>query len=159
MERPLTHSSANFLLVKGDFAAPTSQRMLIELKEVHENLLWGLAVMDEVTDEPVADSYRHTSARLRLSQAGLKSSLLLGKILLHLSPRVSAGEAAELRSIKATHLQLLRTSTEHFGCWSADKIQADWTGYCAGYRTFRWNLQAGIATEKRALYPMLMSAH
>lgn len=129
--------------------------MLIELQKNHCDLLSGMAVMDAVTGELLVESYRHANARWRLSQAGLKASILLGSIFSFLLTRVASGEAAALRSVQSTHLELLRTSTDHVRKWPIDKIQGDWAGYCAGYRTFRWNLTIGITAEKRLLYPML----
>lgn len=129
--------------------------MLTELQNVHGDLLSGIAVMDTVTGQPVADSYRHANARWRLSQAGLQACLLLGSVFSYLLPRAALGDAAVLRSIQATHLNMLRTSTEHVRNWPIDKIEGDWAGYCSGYRVFRWNLMTGIAAEKRLLYPLL----
>jgi hypothetical protein len=128
---------------------------LTELQNTHSDLMSGMAVMDAVIGQPVADSYRHSNARWRLSQAGLKASILLGSIFSYLLPRVASGDAAVLRSIQATHVDFLRTATEHVRNWPIDKIEEDWAGYCGAYRAFQWNLTTCIAAEKRQLYPML----
>ena len=146
---------SNEIRVGGATGHACETAFITELQNSHGDLLSGMAAMDTVTSQPVADSYRHSNARWRLSQAGLKASILLGSIFSYLLPRVASGDAAVLRSIQATHLDFLRIATEHVRNWPIDKIQEDWAGYCAGYRAFRWNLATCIAAEKRLLYPML----
>ena len=129
--------------------------MLNELKNAHDDLLSGLTAMDAVTGEPLAERYKHSNARWRLSQGGLKTTMALRTIFAFLKPRVSEADAATIRSLQAAEMKLLRHSSAHVGKWAIAGIEADWTGYCIDYRAFRSILMASISAEKRILYPML----
>ena len=129
--------------------------MLTELKNAHDDLLSGLTAMDAVTSEPLAERYKHSNARWRLSQGGLKTTIALRNIFAFLKLRVSPAEAAEIRLLQAAEMKLLRHSSAHVGKWAIAGIEADWPGYCSDYRAFRSILMASISAEKRILYPLL----
>jgi hypothetical protein len=126
--------------------------MLTELKSAHDDLLSGLTAMDAVTSEPLAERHKHSNARWRLSQGGLKTTIALRTIFAFLKPRVSEAEAAAIRTLQAAEMKLLRHSSTHVGKWAIAGIEADWPGYCSDYRAFRSILMASISAEKRILY-------
>lgn len=132
-----------------------SNLMLAELEKVRGEALNAMGMMDAVTSEPVADRYRVSNTRWRLSQAGLRGCTASGIIIQHLLARVDSKAVEALQLIQRDHLKVLSDSTLHIGAWTLDQVEADWAGYCEAYRTIRWKMTTYINAEKRILYPML----
>ena len=133
----------------------SSARLLLELRNTHQNLLAAMDAMDFVTRGPQPDRARYTSARWRISQASLARRTLWGTIFRHLLPRVSSQEAADLEHLRTADRQMLRHSASHVAIWILARIEVDWEGYCQASRGIRWRMKACLGAERRILYPML----
>ena len=121
--------------------------MLSDLSAVRAELRIAIANMDVVTRKKQADRYQLSSRRMRLSQAGLKGCNAWNAIMKDLPQRVDRDAAESLRSLHQDHLEVLRHSSTHIGKWTLDRIEEDWSGYCAAYKTLRGILLGYIESE------------
>ena len=151
----MTHLNANRVASPAGHVVDNSSLMITELEKVRDEALSAMGAMDAVTSDSVADRYRVSNTRWRLSQAGLRGCTASGIIFQYLFPRVGPNEAEALQSLQRDHLEILRHSTVHIGMWTLDRIEADWPGYREAYRVIRGKMTTYIDTEKRILFPML----
>jgi hypothetical protein len=147
--------NANRVASSAGHVVGTANLMLIELEKVRGEALTAMCAMDAATSESVADRYRVSKTRWRLSQAGLRGCTAGAIIFQYLLPRVDPVATEALRLLQRDHMEVLKQSTLHIGLWTLDRIEADWRGYCQAYRTIRLKMTTYIIAEKRILCTML----
>lgn len=134
---------------------PAAAELLAELKAAHVRLAKALDELERIATGPRPDRRRFTSSRWKLSRASLTRRLLWAKILGFLLYRVGNRAVADLRRLQDDDIALLGASTRHVATWTTEAALTEWPLYRKSSHVMRGKMAAGIAAEKRLLYPML----
>ena len=129
--------------------------LLEALRQTHRQLLAEMANMEDLTREKAPDRRRYSQVRWRLSQASLARRTLSARICAGLGAMVEQKDRQTLKEIRTADCELARNSAAHIHRWSADRIEADWLGYCQASREMRWKMEAHLDMERRFLLPLL----
>lgn len=92
---------------------------------------------------------RAARARLRFIDARLCPALVAGPTPAH---------AAAAQNLRARITALFVASNRHIGEWNSQRVAADWKGYRDATRAMAAAAKTVLATERREVYPLLLTA-
>lgn len=134
-----------------------SASLLAELRQAHESVFRAMEELDRLTHGEVPSREFLSDARWKLSKASMARRILWGRILAHLAPLVDRDAQTNLRRLQQLDFDMLRASSAHVGTWTIEAASVRWRGYCEASRDIRRKMAAGIAQEKRVLYPIMQA--
>ena len=133
-----------------------SKDLLSVVEKVYGHLMECLTEMREVTSGPVAEHFRYTRARYRISNASLKRRQLFDRICTELEPRLSGADSARLRALRQKDRAYLHHSANYVTKWTPDAVFADWRSYSEEAKDIQRHMEEVAEEQLRVLTPLLM---
>lgn len=130
--------------------------MLSDLRAAHAGVRVCLTEMEALTSRREVSQLEFTQARLRISQASLARRSRFNAACAWLRQNATSERRAIIEELAQRDRQLLSASASHVTKWTADRIMADWNGYCAASRQIRRAMEEELTAEQVKLFPLLV---
>ncbi len=130
--------------------------MLIELKNLHRELLAAIAKLEGLVAAAEPDPVRLPIARAQLVNASARRRRWIDNhIYPQLVGRLTAEDARHLEALQQDNVELRARSNRHVADWTLDTIVGDWRGYSRASAEMTFSMRRRIAVEQALLYPLL----
>jgi hypothetical protein len=133
----------------------SAARLLDALTRAHDEVLGELAKMQATQELPQPRPEQWAYARWKLSRASRNRRNAVQDCYGVLLDNAAPGELASVRKLQSDDGRVLEVSRQHMSQWTPERIEQDWSGYCAASAKIRRGMQERIAEERRALIPIL----
>ena len=134
---------------------PRPAQLLDDLRAVHETILSGLDLKQEVTRSPVPTITHCSLARWNLARARHRRRKVLNVVAAELLRYPRPGEVEMLRRLEMEELSFSQSCSQHVQSWTCDMIARNWQGYTAAALAFCEMVRHRVTREMHLLYPML----
>lgn len=130
--------------------------MLIELKNLHRELLASIAALEALVEAAAPDPVRLPIVRANLVNASARRRRWIDNhIYPQLRRQLSPEDAEHLDALQQDNVALRARSVRHVAAWTNEAILADWPGYCRASAEMTFSMRRRIAVEQALLYPLL----
>lgn len=133
------------------------RRLHDDLKNAHSEVRKCLREMEAITSKSELDRVELTSARFRISKASLSRRTIASICLSALAGCRLESAKTVLESLRRLDLSMRARSATHVAHWTADRIEADWWGYCRASHELRNEMGKQLITEATMLFPLLVA--
>lgn len=130
--------------------------MLVELKELHRELLAAIAAVEVLVAAAEPDRSRLPAARARLTNASARRRRWIDNhVYPHLLGRLPADDERQFDRLRTENIALRDQSLQHVTRWTTEAIARDWNGYRDASALMTATMRQRIAAEQALLYPLL----
>ena len=130
--------------------------MLIELKNLHRELLAAIAKLEALVAAAEPDTVRLPIVRTELVNASARRRRWIDNhIVPQLIGRLSGEDARHVESLQHDNVALRARSARHVADWTLETIVGDWPGYRRASAEMTFSMRRRIAVEQALLYPLL----
>lgn len=136
-------------------SGPTAEQMSDKLRQAHARLHQCILEMERLTSRNVAEQVEIAAARYRISRASMSRRAAFTEICQVLRASLADADRAALFTVIENDRSNSKSSADHVTRWSADRIRADWPGYCRASKAIRREMLKQVALEVQLLLPML----
>lgn len=133
----------------------TSPQLLQMLKAAHLELQTCFDEMDALTIGPAVSRSIYSSARFRISCASLKRRAAFNAVCEKLNKSATAEDANVIARLRGADAASVKRSAQHVRDWPAERIDADWRGYCKSSRLIRNAMAQELRAVEQQLFPLL----
>ena len=138
-----------------DLSAMKPRELLQKLKATHLELQISLHDMEALTTSPAVSRSLYSSARFRISNASLKRRAIFRAVCDKLSEVSAAEDANVIARLRQSDAALVKHSAKHVREWPANRIEADWKGYCKASGSIRRAMTQELRAVEQNLFPLL----
>lgn len=131
------------------------RELLDGLKEAHASVRECLDEMKGITSRNQVNRLELTNARFRISRASLNRRTIFNAACNEIARDGAAHEKTVIRDLRQFDLEMGSKSAAHVAHWTSERIEFDWSGYCAASQRLRAEMAVHLTTQEALLWPML----